>query len=206
MTTSTECKAIFQKLHAIMSGIDFIAKDKKNDFHGYRYASEYAIKRDLHAQLVKHGVVFSLGADSYTETEHKNAKGETVFHANAMFVYRFTDIESGEWISDKFPGMGEDKNDKALWQAITGSIKYILTSNFLIPTGDDPEADRALNSSKSEPKQEQEPKYESVETKPEHVTGIACEKCGSAMKEKKGPRGPFLGCSNYPTCKNTKSL
>lgn len=63
-----------------------------------------------------------------------------------------------------------------------------------------------VHSLKNKPKQQEEPKYEPVETKPAHVTDIACEKCGSAMKEKKGPRGPFLGCSNYPTCKNTKSL
>lgn len=30
--------------------------------------------------------------------------------------------------------------------------------------------------------------------------------CGGVMKEKKGTRGPFLGCSNYPKCKNTRSL
>lgn len=198
MTTSTECKAIFTKIHAIMSEIDFIEKDKVNSFHNYAYASEYAIKVKCHALLVKHKVVFSLGAESSVETEYKNSKGESNFHSTNMFRYRFTDVETGQWFSDTFPGLGEDKNDKAIWKAVTGAIKYIMTSTFLIPTGDDPDND--------EPKQQQEPKYESVETKPEHVTSIACEKCGSAMKEKKGPRGPFLGCSNYPTCKNTKSL
>jgi len=35
---------------------------------------------------------------------------------------------------------------------------------------------------------------------------VICEKCGSQMNVKNGPYGPFLGCSNYPTCKNIKKV
>lgn len=35
---------------------------------------------------------------------------------------------------------------------------------------------------------------------------VICEKCGSPMNVKNGPYGPFLGCSNYPTCKNIKKV
>jgi DNA topoisomerase-1 len=33
-----------------------------------------------------------------------------------------------------------------------------------------------------------------------------CEKCGKPMVVKRGFRGPFLACSGYPECKNTKSM
>jgi DNA topoisomerase-1 len=33
-----------------------------------------------------------------------------------------------------------------------------------------------------------------------------CEKCGSAMALKKGRFGPFLACTGYPECKNTRKL
>lgn len=33
-----------------------------------------------------------------------------------------------------------------------------------------------------------------------------CEKCGKPMVIKRGPRSPFLACSGYPDCKNTKAL
>jgi len=36
--------------------------------------------------------------------------------------------------------------------------------------------------------------------------GEECEKCGSPMAYKHGRFGKFLGCSNYPECKNVKSL
>jgi DNA topoisomerase-1 len=37
-------------------------------------------------------------------------------------------------------------------------------------------------------------------------TDEICEKCGSPMVQKLGRFGPFLACSGYPTCKNTRSL
>ncbi len=33
--------------------------------------------------------------------------------------------------------------------------------------------------------------------------GVICNQCSHLMKERIGSRGPFLGCSNYPTCRNT---
>ena len=37
-------------------------------------------------------------------------------------------------------------------------------------------------------------------------TGEVCEKCGHPMVVKYGRYGKFLACSNYPTCRNTKSF
>jgi len=33
-----------------------------------------------------------------------------------------------------------------------------------------------------------------------------CDKCSELMDVKTGRYGPFLGCSNYPTCKNIVSI
>jgi len=40
----------------------------------------------------------------------------------------------------------------------------------------------------------------------EQPTDEMCEKCGSPMVQKQGRFGPFLACSAYPACKNTRSL
>jgi DNA topoisomerase-1 len=37
-------------------------------------------------------------------------------------------------------------------------------------------------------------------------TGETCDKCGAPMAVKRGPRGPFLGCSAYPKCRSTKPV
>ncbi len=40
----------------------------------------------------------------------------------------------------------------------------------------------------------------------ETESDVACEKCGSKMIVKWGRYGRFLGCANYPECKNIKAL
>ncbi len=47
----------------------------------------------------------------------------------------------------------------------------------------------------------------SVEFKPKPIeTDVICEKCGNKMLIREGRYGKFLGCSNFPKCKNIKSL
>ena len=41
---------------------------------------------------------------------------------------------------------------------------------------------------------------------PPKETDIKCDKCGSMMVIRTGKFGEFLACSNYPTCKNIKSM
>lgn len=46
-----------------------------------------------------------------------------------------------------------------------------------------------------------------VSPKPEPVkTDVLCDKCGSVMVVREGKFGKFLGCSNFPTCKNILPL
>ncbi len=40
----------------------------------------------------------------------------------------------------------------------------------------------------------------------EELTPGACEKCGSPMVLKEGRYGPFLACSRYPDCRESRSL
>jgi len=41
---------------------------------------------------------------------------------------------------------------------------------------------------------------------PKQMSDQVCEKCGAPMEIKQGRFGPFLGCSNYPKCKNIQPL
>lgn len=128
-----ETKNLYQKLFNIMEAVDYIQKDKTNDFHKYNYASERAIKERIHEQLVKNKVLFIFNISNQRRD------------SNITFIdtaYKFIDVDSGEVLEGTFCGSGEDKGDKGLYKAITGAIKYILTSTFLIPTGDDPENEK----------------------------------------------------------------
>jgi hypothetical protein len=133
-------KQILSKLHAIMVEVDYIQKDKRNTHQNYSYASEAAIKQKLHELFVKNKVLFSINTGN-----PRVENGITWIDVD----YFFTDVESGEEISRKFTGSGQARDEKGLYSAITGAIKYILTSTFLIPTGDDPEKDEEKQPAKS---------------------------------------------------------
>jgi ssDNA-binding Zn-finger/Zn-ribbon topoisomerase 1 len=38
------------------------------------------------------------------------------------------------------------------------------------------------------------------------AAALQCPKCGAAMRTRRGSRGEFLGCVNYPTCTGSRSL
>lgn len=125
---------LLKKLHAVMSAVDYIQKDKTNEHHKYRYASEQAIKEVLHAELVKNKILFRIDV---TDVRHEHGDKQTLTTISVRYI--FQDVETAEMIEGLSYGTGIDNQDKGLYKAITGAIKYILTSTFLIPTGDDPE-------------------------------------------------------------------
>jgi len=129
-------KNILMKINAIMAEINYIQKDKSNSFHGYKYASEAAIKEACHASFVKHKVVFSFSVNKVTDL-WSTTGGEHVVLVECAWT--LSDVESGESLSGVAVGTGSDKGDKAVYKAITGALKYALTANLLIPTGEDPE-------------------------------------------------------------------
>ncbi len=167
--------SILQKLLAVMKDCGYIQKDKKNTFHGYSYASEAAIKDRVHSALVEHGVIQQISLLGLTEREisRVNAKGQQVSEwlTTANVHYKFYCCDTGEFIEGTFYGCGIDPSDKGLYKAITGAIKYLLTSQFLIPTGDDPENDDGRTASKEEKKGKQEDYLRSrgIEPKPAPV-------------------------------------
>lgn len=164
------------KLNKIMSDVQEIKKDAVNEFHNYRYASEYAIKDALHPLLVKHGVLMMVGIKCSQRAEDIT---------KLEMDYEFFDTSTGYSIRKTFFGEGQDKGDKGTYKAITGAIKYILTSTFLIPTGDDPEkeARRRQTARKG--------------LAPKAATqGSKCEICGTTGEYHK------KGCPNTPKTNN----
>lgn len=127
---------LLKKILSISEEVGIIQKDKNNTFHKYKYASEHAIKTALKPLFIRHQIVTKFDV---VENSINNYGDST--QAIVSVRYSFIDAETGASINGEFTGEGVDKGDKATYKAITGAIKYILTSNFFIPTGDDPEGD-----------------------------------------------------------------
>jgi hypothetical protein len=150
---SPETVAILAKLHQCMLDVDRIEKDRKNLHGNYQYASEKVIKEVLHAVFCKNKVLLQIETMSPCLLSQEEG-GKAV--CMALHVdYRLHDVDTGQFIGGTFVGSGNGRDDKGIYAAVTGAIKYILTSNLLIPTGDDPESnffDRYLDDEKGEKK------------------------------------------------------
>ena len=160
-------KALLTKMGSIMKMVERIEKDRTNTHSRYKYASEKVIKEVLHQAFVKYGVIMKIDVTNPRLLEHAGKAICTVIDVN----YTFYDEESGESLSGTFVGSGNGRDDKGIYAAVTGAIKYILTSTFLIPTGDDPESnffDRYLQEEEEEAKKFEEAKKKAgAKKKPE---------------------------------------
>lgn len=125
----------------VLKDIQRIPKSGRNKFHGYDYATEGDLVDHIRPKLAEVGVFLFTSIETVGSpevVERKNSDGRIVTIAT---IHTFVDAETGESYAVKGAGCGEDSGDKALYKAITGAEKYMLMKNFLVATGDDPEAD-----------------------------------------------------------------
>jgi hypothetical protein len=80
--------------------------------------------------------VVSVDGREYTTDRGKQSVVTTV-----VVAFTFADGDTGAMFRSEWAGQGDDPADKGLYKAYTGALKYFLMKTFLIPTGDDPEAD-----------------------------------------------------------------
>ena len=118
---------------------DYIKKDGHNKTMKYSYVSERKIKELINPLFKKYGIIFKVDV-SNPNIVPIGEKGRVL--TTVTVKYAFVLAEDPETkIEGEFIGQGVDNGDKGVYKAITGAIKYIIMSLFLIPTGDDPEND-----------------------------------------------------------------
>lgn len=129
------------KLLKVMEENEYIQKLGKHPT-GFNFVRESDIKRKIGASFVKHGLVFVPGNatavnEEIVRTGKNGERRESL--TTVVLSFKILDTDTGEYVQGQMPGQGVDGGDKGVYKAITGAIKYILTSTFLIETGDDPE-------------------------------------------------------------------
>lgn len=129
---------LVKKLADVMKEVERIPKRGRNEFHKYDYATEADIVSAVRAELSKRSIV--LIPAIVGESRHQVGEKGSVLTVLEMEM-EFLDGESGESIKKPWRGYGSDKEDKGGYKAMTGGEKYFLLKTFLMPTGDDPEAD-----------------------------------------------------------------
>lgn len=150
MTDEAPVPTLDERLASIRHKLSGIAKAGHNDAHGYDYVKAEdvvrAVREELHAARVGF-TVESAEPEQFTETGGKQ------FVTTLKLVYRLVNLDKpDDWRSFLWVGAGADVGgDKGLYKAYTGGLKYFLLNLFLIPTGDDPEADATTDAVQERP-------------------------------------------------------
>lgn len=134
---------IAAKLLAVAKSVGWVEKRGKNEAQKYDYVMAADIAAELRGKLYEQGVIVTASCGTPTTKEYTSSQGKPMRITTVSVRWTFIDSESGEEISVSVPGEAMDSGDKAVYKAMTGSLKYAMMMNFLLPTGDDPEKDSA---------------------------------------------------------------
>lgn len=138
-------RKLIKKLTEIMQEVKYIQKKGFNSFNNYKYATESDVAEKVREELANRCVMMIPNILETSYREHTNRKGNTEYITKVRMEFKFIDGETGEELIFHSEGEGQDAGDKGIYKAITGAQKYALMKVFMIPTGDDPEADSGVD-------------------------------------------------------------
>lgn len=138
-------RSLIGKLANVMAEISRVKKNGTNKFQNYAYATEADLVEEVRQKLGSRGVfVFTeIETVEQKETGRKTSGGAAILVTRVKARHTFRDSDSDESVSLCSYGEGEDSGDKGIYKALTGAVKYFISKNFLMSTGDDPENDEA---------------------------------------------------------------
>lgn len=138
-------KSIATKLIGIMKDCGYVQKDARNDFHKYKYVSAANILEKVNDALVKHGLATLVKTEILSAVTETNDKGKMEKFSTVRVNVTLVDSDTGDTLEISAVGSGQDNGDKAVAKAQTMALKYAWMMTLNISTGDDPEADSAVD-------------------------------------------------------------
>lgn len=133
--------SLYRKIAEVVTEVEKVDKDKRNDFHGYDYASAEAILTVLRGPLAAKHVALMPSISDVSERPYTTDKGRESVITTIRVTFTFVDGDTGSMHRCDWAGQGDDPGDKGLGKAYTNALKTFLRDVFLLPQGDDPEAD-----------------------------------------------------------------
>lgn len=148
--TETKSKNIFQRMSAITTELQTVAKNLEVEYgkKTYKAVSESDVLRAVKPIEAKHGVYsypYSRTiAHSETITTETDRGSKLTYVMRIETVYRFVNVDNpAEYIDITTYGDGIDSGDKAPGKAMTYADKYGLLKAYKINTGEDPDANHS---------------------------------------------------------------
>ena len=127
---------IYEKILAVVDKVGKIPKNGYNSFSKYHYVDKDTLYDYMRKYLSEQKLVVLADVEVVrrdTVTTDKGDKNKTIVNSSFTIINA---EKPDEKVVVKMPGLGEDKTDKDLYQALTGAMKYFFINNFLISGGD----------------------------------------------------------------------
>ena len=128
-----ETESLIKKITEASKQIKAISKDGKNNFQGYTFQSESAIKSAVKSAIESVGISIIPSFEILNQRDVKNNKGRVAHIVDVMGSFDITD--GNEHITGTMPGSGLDNGEKATAKACTRiQTPLIVTWHSLIAT------------------------------------------------------------------------
>ena len=166
---------IAKKFVEVMKDCSHVAKNGTNSFHQYKYATAADVLEKVNASLTKHGLASVVTPNLLSLQQVTTAKGNVEQLATVEVTVTLIDSDSGETLTLKGLGSGQDAGDKAVAKSQTMAIKYAYLNSLAIATNDDPEADMHTD-------EVMQPKLAPQKNNP--TNSLTCNDCHSPISQK----------------------
>ena len=166
---------IAKKFVEVMRECSHVAKNGTNEYHRYKYATAADVLEKVNASLTKHGIASVVATNLLGTKEVTTAKGNVEQLVTVEVTVTLIDAESGETLTLKGLGSGQDSSDKSVAKAQTMALKYCYLNSLAIATSDDPEADWHTD-------EVMQPKSSPQKNNP--MNNLTCNDCGSVISQK----------------------
>jgi hypothetical protein len=124
---------------AAMAHAGAVTKSSRNAEQNYSYASAESILEATRGPLLERGVLLIQRPRDWTVEEVRSRSGTAGTAITLELDFEFTNGRSTFTI-ERWRGQGQDYGDKAYGKAYTNAVKTFIRAQWLLPTGDDPEA------------------------------------------------------------------
>jgi hypothetical protein len=132
-----DTRTFYERLRDVGVDVAYMEKGGFNAHFKYAFLQEAEVKRVVGAALRRHGLVIT--RCRYAPMSEVTGQGAVL--SCTLTIRPVAANDNNDYAEFMGVGGGADSSDKAPMKACAASLKYAMTSGFLIATGDDPEED-----------------------------------------------------------------
>ena len=179
---------IYKKIIEVMSDINAIGKDRRNQQQGFQFRGIDDVMNELHSSLAKCGVFVLPKVLEETRTTGKTSRGGDMFYTRLKINFGFY-AEDGSHVDAVVIGEAMDTGDKASNKALSIGLKYAMLQVFCIPTEDEKDPDAvspqpAAETMQQQQKQKKQPEKLDFEPKGGETTPAEKKELGGLLSTK----------------------